>query len=267
MSETETQVTVVQTVEDRVAALEKQLDSFAADHHDFRKAHISRKGPEGGRGERGETGATGPSANPQEVAKIAAEIAVETVKKAFRYETQTAKFETLIKEFESEIAALRAALKFAIIEELKLGNILDEQGNAHPNLKGERGEDSHVQGPRGDSVTGPVGRAGADGKSVSKEEVVQLIRQILDENPEKFRGLTGKDGIGIQGAVGKDGMTEEEVLNLVIKAIADPSLLEHATVKLAHVEAWVAQTIVRTTPNTPLHQAAESLRTWINQLK
>ncbi len=196
----------------QVDELRKRVEILLDDHQDFRKVHISRRGPEGGRGIQGETGATGAPADPHEVAAIAAKIAVENLLHVFRYETQTAKFEKLIKEFESEIVALRAAMKFAIIEELKLSNILDEHGNAHSNLKGERGEDSHVQGPRGDSVTGPAGRAGTNGRdakiavgsvtsgetasaTLREENGVQVLDFVL---PRGERGSAGRDGADSQ---------------------------------------------------------------------
>jgi hypothetical protein len=247
------------SLEQRVAGLEAKLDSMSKRHDAFETVHVSRRGVSGPQGLRGETGSVGPSANPQEVAKLAADI----VQKMFRYDRQNEKFEAFMNELEGEIVRVKANLRFSIIEELKLGNILDEGGKAHPSLRGERGADSTTVGPRGDTGATGVGRNGADGKSVSKEEVAALIRQILDENPDKFRGHVGRDGASIQGTSGKDGMTEEDVLNLVIKAISDPSLLNHATVKLAHVEQWVSSVLARSVPNTPMHQAAESLREWM----
>src|SRR6266403_3860233 len=97
----------VQTVEERLAALEQQVESFAAEHSDFRRVHVSRRGVEGGRGPQGEPGVAGPSADPRQVAEIAAEI----VKKA-----QIAKFQTLLNELEAEIVAVKAALRWSIIE-------------------------------------------------------------------------------------------------------------------------------------------------------
>jgi len=193
-------------------ALQSVVSKMVFEVAEHRTVHLSRRGAEGGRGIQGETGAVGPSADPQEVAAIAAKIAVENLLHVFRYETQTAKFENLIKEHESEIVALRAAMKFAIIEELKLGGVLDEQGHAHSNLKGERGEDSHVQGPRGDSVTGPVGRAGTNGRdakiavgsvtsgetasaTLREENGVQVLDFVL---PRGERGSAGRDGADSQ---------------------------------------------------------------------
>src|SRR6267143_1804942 len=171
-------------------------------------------------------------------------------------------------ELECEIARVQVDLRFAIIEELKLAGVLDAQGNAHPNLRGETGSAgadgvSNIPGPKGNS--GDSGADGRDGKSVSKEEAAELIRQTLDENPEKFRGLGGKDGVERKGATGLAGLDEEAIINLVVKAISDPSLLEHATVKLAYVEQWIATQIARTAPSDPVHRVVESLRQWIKQ--
>src|SRR5205814_8888322 len=66
----------------------------------------------------GEPGVAGPSADPRQVAEIAAEI----VKKA-----QIAKFQTLLNELEAEIGAVKAALRWTIIEELKLSGFVDAE--------------------------------------------------------------------------------------------------------------------------------------------
>jgi len=204
----------------QVAELRKRVESLLDDHQDFRKVHVSRRGAEGGRGERGETGATGPSANPQEVAKIAAEAAAETVKKAFRYETQSAKFETLIKEFESEIAALRAALKFAIIEELQLSGFVDSEGRAVP---GPAGADSQVPGPRGEKGdkgdTGPAGKDGVDGRDGQdgKSIVGPQGPAGKDSTIQGPRGERGESIIGPEGLQGLpgSGLSKTEVVELV----------------------------------------------------
>src|SRR6266478_5232543 len=210
-------------LQNQIDELKQRISQFETEHAEHRQSHNSRRGVQGIAGPKGDTGSVGPSANPREVAELAANI----VQKIYRYDAQNAKFDAFMDELEGEIARVKANLRFAIIEELKLSGVLDEKGNAHPSLRGEHGADSTVAGPTGS--VGAKGNSGVDGKSVSKEEVAQLIRQILDEKPEKFRGLTGRDGVGKQGSTGadgKDGMTEEDVLNLVVKAIADPSLLD-----------------------------------------
>src|SRR5437667_3243520 len=156
----------------QIDELKQRITQFEAEHAEHRKVHISRKGPEGGRGERGETGPTGPSADPQEVATLAAEL----VKKSFRYETLVAKFQTLLSELEGEIVAVKASLNFAVIEELRLAGYLDANGNAVP---GPAGADSQVPGPQRvqgeqalqgtagkNGVDVRAGRDGSDGQSI-----------------------------------------------------------------------------------------------------
>src|SRR5467141_5460683 len=109
----------VQAVEERLAALEQKIDSFAAEHSEFRSVHVSRRGAEGRRGETGSVGPVGPPADPNQVAEIAAEL----VKKYFKHEDQVVKFERLLKDLEGQIDSslitVKAALRWAVIEELK----------------------------------------------------------------------------------------------------------------------------------------------------
>ncbi len=226
-------MTEVQTVEQRLAALEQE-------HVEFKKVHVSRRGVQGVQGERGETGATGPSADPKAVAEIAANL----VQKALRYETQVSKFENLIKEFESEIVALRAALKFAIIEELQLSGFVDSEGRAVP---GPAGADSQVPGPKGDSIAGRDGVDGIPGRDgrdatitvgsvttgseasviVREDNGVQVLDFVLprgergpagaDSKIPGPRGERGESGIGPEGLPGLpgEGLGKTEVIELV----------------------------------------------------
>ena len=201
----------VQTVEERLAALEQQVESFSAEHSDFRKVHISRRGVEGGRGPQGEPGVAGPSADPRQVAEIAAEI----VKKA-----QIAKFQTFLNELEAEIGAVKAALRWSIIEELKLSGFVDSNGRAIPGpqglagptgSQGERGEQD-LQGNAGkNGVDGVAGRDGSDGakgeRGLQGEPGVSNI-----PGPQGERGEIGPEGL--RGYPG-EGLSKQDVIDLV----------------------------------------------------
>src|SRR5205085_753454 len=83
-----------------------------------------------------------------------------------------------------------------------------------------------------------------DEASATLNEVdgVQVLTLVLP------RGERGADSnsVGPRGEAGANGMGEEEILNLIVKTIDDPSLLDRATVKLAYVEHWVAEVLRRT---------------------
>jgi hypothetical protein len=185
------------TVEERLAALEQE-------HAEFRSVHVSRRGVEGPRGERGEQGPQGPPADPQQVAKIAAEL----VKKAFRFESERAKFETILKDLndqiDSALITVKGALQFAIIEELKASGVIDAEGKAVP---GPKGADSQVPGPKGD--TGPAGR---DGYTPQKG-VDYFDGRDGERGPKGDRGESGEQGEpgpqgpqGERGEMGPDGL-------------------------------------------------------------
>src|SRR5258708_40012869 len=131
--------TVQVSLEQRVAELESKLDYISKRHDEFETVHVSRRGVAGPVGPTGATGSTGAPANPTEVATLAAEI----VKRAFRYDTQTTKFETLLNNLEAEIVAVKAALRWSIIEELKESGFVDAEGRAVPGPQGPVGQ----QGP------------------------------------------------------------------------------------------------------------------------
>jgi collagen triple helix repeat protein len=185
-------MTEVQTVEERLAALEQQFDSYAARHaaiearhSEFEKVHVSRRGADGGIGPQGPQGPVGPPADPAQVAAIAAEL----VKQQFKHQEQVVKFERLLKELEDQIdsvlPSVKAALQFAVITELKQASVIDVEGHAVLGPQGEPGPEGPQgkpgeKGDKGD--TGPAGRDGADGHD----------------------GQDGKSVVGPQGPAGKD---------------------------------------------------------------
>jgi len=206
----------VQAVEERLAALEQKIDSFAAEHSEFRSVHVSRRGAEGVRGPQGEQGPEGAPADP----KLVAEVAAEIVKKSFRYENEIAKFEIILNELKGEIAVVLASLRWAVIEELKLGGVLDAEGRAVLGPQGERGE----QGPKGErgeqglqgnagknGVDGAAGRDGNDGakgeRGLQGEPGVSNI-----PGPQGERGELGPEGL--RGYPG-EGLSRTEVIALI----------------------------------------------------
>ena len=57
--------------------------------------------------------------------------------------------------------------------------------------RGEKG-DTGATGARGPQ--GPPGKDGADGKSITPEEVAAIIVQVLEADPDRFRGPKGDQG-------------------------------------------------------------------------
>ncbi len=173
----------VQTVEERLAALEQQIDSFAAEHSDFRSefrsVQVSRRGAEGGRGETGSVGPAGAQGAPGDIN--------ETIKAAAAV-------------MQAEFGTALAALSQVVVQELKHSGVIDENGNAVliPGPKGDSITGS--RGEKGDSITGAPGRNGADGVdgktpdisevvSVAKSEVNQFVEAKLSEFQNGLRNL------------------------------------------------------------------------------
>ena len=68
--------------------------------------------------------------------------------------------------------------------------------------RGEKGDPSYEMGPKGDP--------GEDGRTPTRDEILNLVRVALREewqkNPDVFRGPAGKDGIGRPGVDGQPGL-------------------------------------------------------------
>src|SRR6266480_7036820 len=114
-------------LQQQIDELKQRISQFETEHAEHRKSHNSRRGVEGGRGETGPVGPVGPPADVNQVAEIAAEI----VKKA-----QIAKFQALLNELEAEVGAVKTALRWSIIEELKLSGFVDSEGRVVPGPAG-----------------------------------------------------------------------------------------------------------------------------------
>jgi hypothetical protein len=211
----EVQEVEVNSSEQRIAKLEEAHAKFS--HWDN-----CRRGPEGPRGHQGEQGPQGPSADPTQVANIAAEI----VKKSYKFESQISKVENLVAKFEQllknlafEVTAVKASLQWAVIEELKRSRVIDAEGNAIliQGPKGDTGAESTIAGPSGkDGMDGKIGPAGRDAKiqigsvvsgetasaSLREEDGVQILDLVL---PRGEKGETGATGASIVGPKGDKG--------------------------------------------------------------
>jgi collagen triple helix repeat protein len=220
-------MTEVQTVEERLAALEQQFDSYAARHaaiearhSEFEKVHVSRRGADGGIGPQGPQGPVGPAADPAQVAAIAAEL----VKNHFKHQEQAAKFDRLFKELEdridSALVTVKAGLQWAIIEELKAANVIDGKGNAVPGPQGEPGPEGPQgkpgeKGDKGD--TGPAGKDGADGRDGQDGKSITGSQGVAGKDstvpgPQGPKGEPGPEGP--RGLAG-EGLSREQVVALV----------------------------------------------------
>ena len=205
------------SLEQRVAGLESKLDSISIRHLEFETVHVSRRGVSGPVGPTGPTGSTGAPADPKEVATLASEI----VKKSFRYDTERAKFETLLSELKGEIGVVLASLRFAVIEELKLGGVLDAEGRAVLGPQGPAGKDSITPGPTGsqgstgpagnDGVDGRDGRDGQDGKSIVGPQGPAGADSTVP-GPKGTQGEVGPEGL--RGYPG-EGLSKQDVIDLV----------------------------------------------------
>jgi hypothetical protein len=200
----------------QVAELARRLDTFASEHAEFRLSHNSRRGVQGIQGAQGEPGVAGPPADPQQVAILAAEI----VKKDFRFETLVTKFQSLLSELEGEVVAVKAALQFAVITELKQAGVIDAEGRAILGPQGPAGLQGPAgpigsEGPQGlagnDGVDGRDGRDGQDGKSVvGPQGPAGADSQV--PGPRGERGELGPEGL--QGLPG-EGLDRAQVIELV----------------------------------------------------
>ncbi len=197
----------VQTVEERLAALEQKIDSFAAEHSEFRSVHVSRRGPEGGRGE---TGPVGPAGATGRAGRDGRDADISHVVEA--------SLKRVREEFDAEYTVLSEVVR----HELKTSGVIDENGKAIL-LQGPTrasGADSTVPGPKGD--VGPAGRDGVDGKDGRDGE-----RGLT--GPQGERGEPGKDSVvlgpkgdrgevgpeGIQGLPG-EGLSRQDVIDLIL---------------------------------------------------
>jgi len=233
----------VQTVEERMAALEKKLDIFSVDHMDFRKVHLSRKGPEGGRGLTGEIGPQGVPGRDADVREC-----VEAAKQAFREEFSKASVRQLVDETRREIVeeygSSATVIRQIVLHELKVGGVLDENGQAillpgpvstTPGPIGQKGE----PGRDGQSIVGRDGRDGQDANisigsvtagteasvTMREHEGVQFLDVVLPRGekgepgvsnipgPQGDRGEMGPEGL--RGYTGIDGFSREQVIALI----------------------------------------------------
>lgn len=108
-----------------------------------------------------------------------------------------------------------------IVGEIAAASLVPEPGGYILNLvlpKAEPGE----KGDRGwPGPIGPRGGAGRDGVSLppTQTDLAFAIQEMLDKNPQRFRGLTG---VGQPGSPGRDGKTptEADILPVVKQVLA-----------------------------------------------
>ena len=180
----------LRTIEERLAAMEKEIDSCVAEHAEFRSVHVSRRGVQGGRGE---TGPAGPQGAPGRDGDIGE--AVQAAKNAMQAELQTAE----------------ARLSQILLTELQKAGVVDHNGNAVliPGPAGSPGADSTVPGPKGD--LGPSGQDGKDGKP-GRDGADGKDGRNGDRGPAGPQGERGELGIsnvpGPQGEQGPEGPQE-----------------------------------------------------------
>src|SRR6266853_2845510 len=196
----------VQTVEEKLAALEQKIDSFAAEHSECRSVHVSRRGPEGGRGEIGPVGpvgATGPAGKDADISQV-----IEAALKRVR------------EEFDAEYKILTEVVR----HELKTSGVIDEDGKAilipgpagAPGLPGRDGI-SNIPGPEGkQGPTGPQGLPGKDGRDGIDG------KDGRDGKDSVVPGPAGKDSV-VPGPVGPEGpagipgpgLSRQDVIDLI----------------------------------------------------
>jgi Collagen triple helix repeat (20 copies) len=204
----------------QVVELRKRVEILLDDHQDFRKVHISRKGPEGGRGLTGEIGPQGVPGKDADVREV-----VEAAKQAFREEFSKASVRQLVEETRREIAeeygSSAAVVRQIVLHELKVGGVLDKNGQAIllpgpqgvAGPKGEQGE----RGPQGDAgkngVDGVAGRAGSDG--VKGDRGLQGEPGISNApGPQGERGERGSEGL--PGIPGQSGLDKNLIIDVVL---------------------------------------------------
>jgi|SRR5579872_1378122 len=166
----------VTALQKEIAELRQKVESFAAEHAEFRSVHVSRRGVEGPRGPQGEPGPAGPAGKSADL-REAVYLANEEVHAVL----------------DQLIPNLTNIINEAVVLELKKGGVIDRNGRAIllPGPAGRDGSDSTVPGPKGD--TGAAGRNGIDGKA----------------GPAGRDGKPGRDGqSGPQGLRGEPGVSQ-----------------------------------------------------------
>ncbi len=169
------------TLEERVSGLEKYLEDLSF-HRD------SRRGLEGPAGKPGaDSTVPGPQGAPGRDGRDA---------------DITEIVEAALKALEFEVGVAKAALRWAVIEELKTSGVIDAQGNAVPGPVGATGADSTVPGP-----TGARGERGERGEQGPQGEPSQVPGPRGEQGPQGERGEQGPQGepSQIQGPQGERG--------------------------------------------------------------
>ncbi len=132
-------------------------------------------------------------------------------------------------------------------------------------LLGLPGKDAVAKdGKDGESVVGPAGRPGRDGVDaapISNKDVENAIRKILEQNPEKFRGLAGESIIGSKGERGEPGMTREEIGQTIIEVLSNAGVITEQAEKLIRVK-----TALRTALNKATSRAQAEMQDLVRKV-
>jgi hypothetical protein len=103
-------------------------------------------------------------------------------------------------------------------------------------------------GPQGPCGVGSPGPRGEEGRAPTKDDLKTLIREVLNENVERFRGVPGRDGAnstipgpeGKAGAPGRDGLTEGQIRTLIENVLMSEVAQQAATTKLVAIQQEIA---------------------------
>ena len=119
-------------------------------------------------------------------------------------------------------------------------------------------------GRDGESVVGPAGRPGRDGVDaapLSQQDVEKAVRKILEQNPEKFRGLAGESIRGDKGDPGIPGMTREEISQTIIEVLSNAGVITEQAEKLIRVK-----TALRTALNKATSRAQAEMQDLVRKV-
>lgn len=167
--------------------LEKNLIELSSNLHTMISEIEALRGEQGPKGDKGEPGATGPQ-GPQGLPGTPGRDGINVT-------------DTMVRNTIN-----------AMLQENPDNFVCKTGPQGQPGPKGDTGEPG-ATGPRGE--TGPQGEPGRPGVDATPELVEQKVRQIIQENPENFRGATGPQGLqGQQGTPGENAtpqMVEEKV--------------------------------------------------------
>lgn len=112
---------------------------------------------------------------------------------------------------------LEQTVRQSVKELLVAANIIDEKGNRHPSMKGEKGEPSFVPGPASIGPVGPQGLPGHDG--MSKQEIEAAMQNALDTfEATAYADLSAKARQDVRNYVVANKARWTDAYNFVVNA-------------------------------------------------